>query len=281
MRSIAELETMFAGLGIDCQNIEFYNSPAFQSAEKRDPNFLAAYGEYVQAKTFDADYLTRARIAVPKVAAFLRRELVRDGRLGACIDASHAMMKILEKLGIWCYFSGGSLTIEFAPEMKLPTRYWAHFFEPPPNAGTPVGHAWLSAPPFKVVDITIGRQPNTERIASHLPDLVVEYEVGEVEGVSLEDMLDSSLREKMAKQGYPVPTIHELMKQRPEVAQMLRTFRPFCVQNGKTTLKYFPCCAGALEEKFEVARTQCFSGRTYQQLFDDLMSEVGSEISLH
>jgi hypothetical protein len=71
------------------------------------------------------------------------------------------------------------------------------------------------------------------------------------------------------------------MRQRPEVAQMLRTFRPFCVRHEKATLKYFSCCAGALAEKFEVARTQCFSSRTYQQLFDDLMGEIGPEFPLH
>lgn len=277
MRTAAELEQSFRALGVDCSSIEFYNQSAFLEAEKKNPRLLADYGEYVEVKHYAEEYLQRSRHIVTKVTTFLRRELARDGRLGACHDAAFAMMKILEQLGIWCHISAGSLTVEFDAETGLAPRYWAHVFE----KRDAVGHAWVVAPPFKAVDLTISQQANIESIKSYLPDYVITEETGPVAGVALEDILDRDLEAAMRQSGHPVPTIHELMKMKSDIADTLTTFRPFSIQFPPATLKYFPCQPSALEERFEVAKSHCFSGRSIPEVFRNLLSEIGSEIGVN
>jgi hypothetical protein len=262
-------------MGVDYSSPDFYNQPTFLKVEEGNPRLLAAYGEYVEARNYDKQYLQRSHRVLKNVIAFLHRELVKDGRLAACRDASFTTMKILERLGIWCHMVGGSLTIDFAPETGLATRYWAHIFGNPDAAG----HAWITAPPFTVIDMTIGRQPSTEQIKPYVPEYVMTMEAGPVAGVSLEDLLDINLEREMRRGGYRIPTIHELMRQQPHIAAMMTTFRPFSVSYPKATLKYFPCRPEALKERFEEARTHCFSGRNVPQLFADMMAEIGDEVA--
>ncbi|MDA7978972.1 MAG: hypothetical protein MPJ50_09415 [Pirellulales bacterium] len=278
MRAIGEIEVELTSLGIPYDQVEFYNHPSFVEAEQSNPMLLETYCEYVACQEYSTEYLERSRRVVPLVCDFLREELKRDGKLGACLDFVQAAMKILERLGIWCSTMAGSLTIEFDPVTKQPPRYWAHFFEAPEGSNA-AGHAWLMAPPFHVVDMTIGLQQNTSSVRTYLPDFVMAESVGPVEGVTIEDMLDHDVMQKMLMMGHRPPTIHQLMQQHPEIAGMLTKFRPFSVQHEKATLKYFPCRTGALEERFEDVTTHSFSGQTVPQLFGAMTEQLGDRLT--
>jgi hypothetical protein len=67
------------------------------------------------------------------------------------------------------------------------------------------------------------------------------------------------------------------MQQKPEIARILHTFRPFAVRVETSRAKYFPCCITALEEPFEAVRLNCFSGRSLAELYQQMgrHAEIG------
>lgn len=266
-----ELESFFSALGIDCGQIAFYNQAAFKAAEQKQPTLFQRYAEFVEARSYDAGYLARARQMIPKIAAYLHAELAKDGQEGACVDCSLALSKILERVGIWNYVAAGSVTVEFDPQTRLPTQHWPHMR----GSEQAVGHAWISAPPFRVIDLTIGQQRNAERIRPHLPDMIVAEDCEPVAEVRLDDLMHPDLQLRILSEYGGLPTIHQVMERKPEIANLLRTFRPFAVRREPIFAKYFPCCMTALEEPFEAVQSACFSRRFLPALFDDLVREGG------
>ncbi len=274
MRPLSEIEESLRSRGIDYSTPEFYNDPAFKRAEADDPIFLENYAELIESQTYSEAYIERVRAIVPKVVEFLSAELARDGRLGACIDASLVLTKILERLGIWNYVSGGSLTIDFDQDTGVGTRYWAHFVEP--GAEAKVGHAWVTAPPFKVIDLTIRQQQFTQDQAPFLPRFVLSEQFTSVAGVSLDDMVDQDLQAKCRKAGISPPSIHEFMRTDGRgAARFMNKIHPFAIRTARATLKYFPCMMGAPLEAFEDHTGHCFSGRSTAQVYSDLCVALG------
>lgn len=271
MPRVDELEAEFDGLGIDYSHPEFYNSEGFRRAEAKDSELMVAYAEYVKTRSYSAAYLERARETVPKIVAFLHEELLKDGRLGACIDASLAASKILEQYGFWTTIEAGSLTLEF--EDERPSRYFAQMMVPGNTAK--VGHAWLHVPPFRLVDLTITRQARNEDIAKMMGGPLLAEKVGDVAGVTIHDMVDQDLQAEWKKRLGRIPRIEEVMVSQQATADTIRRLGAFSVRKKGLTLKYFPCLATALEETFEQCTTHCFSGKSAVEIFEELAGIVG------
>ena len=271
---IEQLEQKFAALGLDTSKLEFYNAPGFLNEERCHPELLWDYEEFVIKRKYPPEYEARARQAIPKILDHLFNELVRDGRLGACLDVCLSACKILERYGFWNIVQTGSFTsvLPDAPTRKI--RYWPEFA--PQGSKASVGHAWLIAPPFKLIDLTLTRHEQNEDMRTMLPSYIIATEVGQVEGVSFEDMVDIDLKAQWTRQKLPIPSIHELMKHNEPVSRHLTRFHPFSVTHGTATLKYFPVRPTLPEEKFEDQKAHCWSGRQTSEMFRDLASEVGS-----
>jgi hypothetical protein len=149
------LEREFADAGIDVTAPGFCDSRAFINAEARDRELLLKYARYVRVRPYNVTYANRVRTRVPSVAEFLTAELARDGRLGACIDASAVALRFLEREGIWGFAVVGSLVVDFINPRGR--RRILHHFVHPDNPAK-AGHAWLCVPPYDVVDVTIQAQ---------------------------------------------------------------------------------------------------------------------------
>ena len=83
-----QIEEAFRKRGIDYSKPGFYDTPEFQAIEKKHSVFLMSYAEYVDSLTFSDEYLVHARTCATEAAEFMYSALVKDGRRGACIDAS-------------------------------------------------------------------------------------------------------------------------------------------------------------------------------------------------
>ena len=147
-----ELETMFDKLGIDYSRPGFYDTPEFKEVEEGALAFITSYAEYIDTLTFSPEYLGRARRRTSEAAEFMFAELVKDGRRGACIDASGVLQRILDRELIWNYMPDGGLRIQYPEESKIPDSYFWPIVHPDNPAQT--GHAWLRVPPYVIVDIT-------------------------------------------------------------------------------------------------------------------------------
>jgi predicted DNA-binding transcriptional regulator len=80
----ATLRTQFAQMGVNPDDVGFYDTPAFMAAERQNPRVLERYGEWVVRRQRDMDYDTRVRAVVPRLAEILEAHLVEHGWLGDC-----------------------------------------------------------------------------------------------------------------------------------------------------------------------------------------------------
>lgn len=167
-----DLQKRLNGMGIPTDKAGFFDHPAFVAMEREDPSFLDEYARLVHWRTLDPAYLERAERIINVVADKLHRGLMTEGRLGACIDTSMTMGRILDLFGVWNYVVRGSLRITFpADSGHEPFFFWP--VDEDDGSGREFGHKWLVAPPFSVIDVTVKLQEYPRPFRDLLPETVL------------------------------------------------------------------------------------------------------------
>lgn len=223
------LSRFFANRSIPTNSIGFYNHPKFLECEQDHPELLEFYAAWVRSRARDKAYDRRVRAVVPKLASILANEILDDGQLGVCIDASMMLTKMLEEQEIWCYAAKGALSIE-AKELRRPTHFWLYDTEPC------AGHVWVVAPPFEIIDVALKSQPYEQNEADLVPATIV------LEGAKnitpdADDFLSSDIqaREYARRRHLPKDVHFQLA---PELARVGASFPSWEVRHGDTTLRY-------------------------------------------
>lgn len=253
-KSREELEELFKRVGIDYSRPGFYDQPEFKAVEKKAPAFIEAYAEYVDCLHFDDEYVQRARTNAIAVAEFLFAELLRDGRKGACIDASGVMQRILDREGIWSYLVGGGVRIQYPDESGVPDSYFWPLVHPDNPAKT--GHAWVTVPPFAVIDITLPVQAYPRQIARYFDGMVAGDASSPYKPVA-GDLYENELVELVVQKTGKPPTLENLA---PRQRKFMETFPAFGVDYRKLRLKYIPMQISAMDADLEEMRNLCLSG---------------------
>lgn len=163
------LERAFRNRNIDFQLPGFCDHPNFLKTEQQNPRFLEAYAQYIEARPYAEDYLGDARRKIEIVAEAVRAAVAEDGRVGACVDASGMLGRMLDRLGVWNYIAKACLTITFPEKSRLPQTY----FYGVDLHKTTAPHAIVVAPPFVCVDVTAKYQAFEENQAAHIPNKVL------------------------------------------------------------------------------------------------------------
>lgn len=265
MTRVERLKQLFDRLGVSYETPGFYDHPSFIEAETNDSSFLENYADYVGAQVYPDDYLERARSVIIDVARFLDAELAREGRLGACVDISMTLSRILEKEGIWNYIAVGGLRIEFSATVGLsPTR-----FEPIMASTNPAvaGHVWLCAPPYHVVDIAVGYQPYSRGEAQHIDHPIIVENV-EAASYTLEDLMESDAVRETSESLGRTPILDDLYRMVPGLRERIAKYGPFSVRQQDATFSYFPIRVSAPDSPLEQARNLTLSGRGPLELYE-------------
>jgi hypothetical protein len=214
-----QLEAKFRRLGIDFANPGFYDSAEFRAVEHGDPTFLNSYAQYVQRLTLPPEYLERARTVVRNTAEFLYHELVADGRRGACVDISSAMLRFLERQGIWCHVVCGGLRVEFPAGSRIRPKW---FYPLMRNNHTFTGHAWIYAPPFRLVDLSVSLQPYPPEQQRYLSGYtMVEQCHQPPTQTTIRDLMENELVEDFVRDNRRMPTMDDLT---PALREFMREF---------------------------------------------------------
>lgn len=231
--------SMFAGAGVDTTSPGFDLSPAFLRAEgsRGTQEMLATYAEFVAGRPRTAAYDARARALVPQIARRVHAMVEADSRQGACVDASMAISRMLDQVGIFNVVVKGALTVGF-PDGLEPRYFW-HFNGP--AAPVAAGHAWVYAPPFEVVDATLTRQ-GWELVEQALMVEPVIAEACAAAHPTVEDLFDPEVR----------PRAHA---ERGSVERYVRSLGCYRVQCGRLVLKYTACGVGMSDGPLEGLRT--------------------------
>jgi hypothetical protein len=249
--SISDIERDFTTSHIPTSAPGFYNHQNFVSREEKNPEYLNNYARFVQSRSYSREYLDHARRIIHAAVQAMYHELVADGRLGACIDASGILSQSLERHGIWNFLVRGSLTITYPNESGLAPQYFHTIDEGDFSAA----HAWLFAPPFPIVDVTVSRQRNISRESTYLPTFIV-AEAVEPSCATSEDLISPVLRQRFVASGIPV--VRQIDELGPHLSRFRRMFPAATTTISGTRFKYIPCSASApdctLEDHFGLTR---------------------------
>jgi len=234
----------FSKRGISYERPGFYDDPSFIKYEKQNPIFLNNYARFVQQKRYDRAYLNKARKEIPIIARAIYGELLHDGRQGACVDTSAVLSRILEREGFWNFCIKGSLTITYPKSSGLQKRY----FWSVDQGDFVAGHAWVFAPPYCVVDITLKEQLHTVEELQHLPNFILS-ENAAVGVANVDDIISPIVRRVLSGSGISVD--RHLNAVNPVLETFLATFDTYTVIDGNTNLKYVPIAIGASDCSLE------------------------------
>jgi hypothetical protein len=260
-KTYAELLALYADYRIDSSYPGFYDDKRFLRAESVDPQFLETYARFVQCRPYDDDYLSRARREIPAIAEVVWRELVADGRLGACIDIDMILSRILEQEGFWNYMVKGSLTMRFPSDAKIGTRYyWSFDVVERPFAAA---HAWIVAPPFSVVDVSIKQQSGPG--GDWLPDKVV-AEKFELAVASARDIFSPDFLRATG-----LSAERAMSDANPNLPAILKMFPPVVIMAGAMELKYTTVAISAPDHPFLEMANWRVNGRFGPQLYEELV----------
>ncbi|WP_179020754.1 hypothetical protein [Winogradskyella forsetii] len=259
----ADLENIFKRFHIDYKTPGFYDSQEFLFQEQRDHSFLEKYAEYINAQTYSSTYLERASGEIPFIARILNQELVKDGRLGACIDVSMVLSRILEREGFWNYTTKGSLTITFPKDSGLENKYFWTV-----DTGThSAGHSWVVAPPFTVVDLTLKQQPYSQNEQKLISDYIcstqkTETSIDELDVISPSILLDAKL------QGFKG---NKLKFVGTNFLNISERFPALQIEKENNFYKYVTVAISASEDPLETITTLKLSNRIGIEIYNDLI----------
>lgn len=262
-----EIQRDFEKLKIPTDSPGFYNHPNFLAIEKENPDFLNNYARFVQCREYSEGYLrdseTKIRIAVEHLYA----EIKADGRLGACIDASGILAQILEKENIWCYQPKGSLTINFPIDSQIPNRYF--FSIDLRHEDIRAAHAWVVAPPFNVIDLTIKLQEyQPSRCKDYLPDYVLEKEFQPTE-VYTTELCSPEAIVGFTGMGYSQAKLHFQVS--PHLKEFFEIFPANKIKFEKTRLKYIPTAITAMDGTIETNKTFEPNGKSAVEIYEKII----------
>lgn len=256
-----DLAEDFRCRGISFDLPGFCDDPSFFEVERDNPHYLNHYAAFIAKRPYDPNYLARAKVIIDNAVSLLHAELVEHGRLGACVDISEILFRILEQEKIWSCCIKGSLTITFPRKAGISTRY----FWSVDHGNFVAGHAWLRAPPYTVVDISVRQQPYQGNQAKYIPDRILTTNTRPVI-VDVEDIVSPSARMELL--AYGVPPHQHLREVAPLIPDIFDSFPAVAVSGLKgSSLKYSPVAIHVPEDKLPYMENMMFRGLTPWQLY--------------
>jgi len=257
------LEAEFAAAGIDFSKIGFYDDPMFMACEQRDNKYLEKYAEYILGKEYTPEYIERAKNEIPFIARLLNEELIKDGRLGACIDISIGLSRILEQEGFWNYIPKGSLTIEFPSHSKISKKY----FWTVDIGNFKAGHVWVVAPPFSVIDLSIKQQAYPDNAGEYLPNFICSKS-DKIAIINDSDIISPEAFLAMKREGIRSRWMYYI---KPNWGEFQRIFRPIQVEENNLSLKYITTGISAPDMPIEKVETLKLSGKITIEVYNDII----------
>ena len=271
---LPDIEEDFKEKEIPIDEVGFYDHPNFQKVEKENPEFLNNYARFVGEKDYDESYLNVARKEIPVIAEAVYSELMEGGRQGACVDTAGILTRCLECEGYWNYVIKGSLTLEFPIESGISKRYFFTVDE----GDFVAAHAWICAPPFKVIDLTILQQEHSSEQNKYVPDFVV-AEDAEMSVGSVEDVIAPEITLSLRSNGVPKNRMFEAIN--PSLVKFFEVFPAWEVETEGMKLKYIPTAITAPDRGLDGMFGISEEGRTgveiYEQLVTPALEKVRTE----
>lgn len=244
-RSFDRLRAGLDRLEIDVSEPGFYDHQNFRVNEEANPEFISAYARYVASQEYSDEYLARAE---PIIATIANEMAAYGAEVGhrRCLDLAMATGRMLEASGVWNYVVRGAMFVELDGDEA--TRKILHAFGPMDEGANVIGHVWLAAPPFTVVDVSAALQPWGAQFEGLVPHPFLATEAGE--GLAdVETLVDHDMILANFRRGVRI-TPQLLARQQEGMSELFRDFRPVEVVRNRVRLRYVPTAITACNEPF-------------------------------
>ncbi|WP_039037239.1 hypothetical protein [Pseudoalteromonas sp. ECSMB14103] len=268
----AELKQEFQSKGIPVDKVDFFDHPNFLRAEQFDDSYLVKFAKFVAEQTYSDEYLDKAEEIITGVCSVLSSELIENGREGACADIAGILSRILERKGVWSCCINGSSTIEFPKNSGEETTYfWAV-----DNTNVAAAHAWVFAPPFSIIDITLKQQPYTGNKKQFIPEIIC---IKDAENAisHVEDIISPEVVLQMNMQRVPKDRMLEFGAS--QLQQIQDSIPAKLVTIDETRIKYSPVAIFATDKSLPKIKTMKFSGLSPFQMYKQKIEKQVGKIT--
>lgn len=261
-----ELVKVFKDLNINTKKPGFYDNKAFIEVERAIPDFLNQYANFVASKVYSQGYLARAEHEIPIIAGILFNELKKSGRMGACADISMVLSRCLEEEGFWNYIAAGPLTIHFDSKSGKSDKYFWPVDKSLPHGA--VAHAWVVAPPFTIIDLSVSFQSYSDGEAVLIPAYVLD-KTEAIASYSAVDIFAPEIRAKLYSSGYTIDKM--IQNTLPSALPVIKRFPPRKVVGDHATLKYITIAIKAPDGLFEKMENISFCGKRPYEVYQKVV----------
>ncbi|NOI65116.1 hypothetical protein [Vibrio sp. 99-8-1] len=265
-----QLRKEFENKGIPLDRVDLFDHPNFLRAEQQDASYLVKFAQFVAEQPYSVDYLAKAEKIIEDVCAILSSELIENGRKGACADIAGILSRILELKGVWSCPIKGSSTINFPEGSNEETTY----FWSVDSSSAFAGHAWVFAPPFAIIDITLKQQPYSGDKKKYIPEIILVKDANKSHS-NVEDIISPEARLYMQMQGIPKRKSLDFAASQLKPVQ---TSIPACnVLIEGTDIKYSPVAIFATDSGLPSMTNMQFKGKSpYEMYKHKIEQQVGS-----
>ncbi len=231
------LDSRLKSLGINTDLFGFYNQEAFLVQERMNGHFIEEYARWVDLRPRDTEYESLARSVVPKLTQIIADTLKADKVSGGCVLAASMISAMLDRLGVWSYIVVGTATVQID---SLGINKGLYIVDKRDFPDAELGHAWVIAPPFKIVDAAISLQHwGSSKITERMPFFLTEVDKATPFKPYAEDVVCPEFRQKQqALEGYQDTRLH--YKLEPNLESFNRLFPAHETHHNATRLRYVP-----------------------------------------
>jgi hypothetical protein len=233
-------------------------SEEFTKLERRlHGGALEDYARHVLTRTATEPDIERSRESIRIVVDALLTNCPPTDFHRRCKDTGMALVGMLERAGVWCFAVQGSVRVSFAAELGLTDRFLWTRDQIRDTADPFMGHMWIVAPPFALVDVTAKFQGWQNDEGRYIP---------------------SPLLEKDPRRCAPSSALFanpdlEFSGHFPESLQALwKDFPPTLVRTSKATITYQPDGISLPDLSLEGISSITLAGRTPLDFFSDLVA---------
>jgi hypothetical protein len=262
---LQQLQAEFAAAGISTESPGFYDDFAFIRQERKDPTYVNNYARYVRWRDHGRGYDDHVEQVVHVVAAELQLAVHEDTSADAYAELPLVISRILEREGIWNYVVRGALNVTFPLGSGFePASFWA--VDVPSRMAHGGGYLWVCAPPYQVIDLSVGVLQYPCPVGHLVPRLILGNDSEECEGLAAE-LLSPAAMENIRDDGL------SLEEGLDHLAPGFRSsfapdFPAALIRHDETLFKYIPTGIITPEEELENLHRFTSKDRTAIQLYD-------------
>jgi hypothetical protein len=262
-----KLDAKFRDDGINTEEFGFYDQHAFTSRERINPEYLDNYTNWVAYRPRTPEYEAHVRSIVPKLAELITSAFEQDNWQGSCVAASIMISRMLDKLGVWSVAIHGSTSLKVKDK-----NIWRalQIVDHPDFENATLGHSWIFAPPFQVIDSTISLQRwDSDEMKPFIPRFILAEQGRRIEP-SVDDVVSAEIqRSYTATTGYIDKNLHHRLE--PKIRPMGKIIPSLELQIGGLTARYIPVTGRVSDTPLEEINSAGKIGRTGKEIWEDII----------